>query len=219
MRLVLLPGLGADAALFDPQSPAFPRLEVPGWLSPHPGESLEAYAARMASQVEAGPDLVLGGVSFGGMVALEMARVLQPRAVVLIASCRSGASIRGPMRTLAHAWCRLPTGLVRGTPAAAPVIAWCFGARTPQGHALIRHFLETRSPGFVQWGLRAIMDWRPGPAPSCPVFHIHGGADRLIPCALVSANHVVPEAGHLVNVTHAEDVNRFLAGVLRGLDG
>src|SRR6185503_21033432 len=84
-RLVLLPGLGADAALFEPQRAAFPGLEVPPWLDPHPGETLPAFAARMADRVGPTGPLVLGGVSFGGMVALEMARLVQPRAVVLVA--------------------------------------------------------------------------------------------------------------------------------------
>ena len=214
-RLVLLPGLGADEQLFAPQRKAFPALEVPAWLDPAAGETLPAFAARMAGQVEGGPDLVLGGVSFGGMVALEMARLLKPRAVVLIASCRSGAVIRSHMRALAHVGCRLPTRLMRPSPAAWPLIAWGFGVKTAEARGLIRHFLETRSPAFVQWGLRGLLGWRPDQGPPCPVFHIHGGADRLIPAARVSPNRVVPGAGHLMNVTHADEVNAFLSDVLQ----
>jgi pimeloyl-ACP methyl ester carboxylesterase len=216
-RLVLLPGLGADGALFDPQRVSFPDLEVPEWLEPLPRETLPAFAVRMAARAEHGGPLVLGGVSFGGMVALEMARVLRPAAVVLVASCRSGTAVRGHMRALGKAWSRVPPGLIRGSPALAPLVAWGFGAHTPAARALIRHFLETRSPAFVQWGLAALLDWAPTEALPCPVYHVHGGADRLIPAARVSANRVVPGAGHLVNVTHAEDVNGFQRGVLRGL--
>jgi pimeloyl-ACP methyl ester carboxylesterase len=214
-RLVLLPGLGADAALFDPQRAAFPDLEVPAWPDPHPGETLPAFAARVAERVEPGDGLVLGGVSFGGMVALEMARVLRPRAVVLIASCTSGAAIRGPMRVLGRAWCRVPKPLLKGSPAVAPLLAWGFGAETAEGRALMRHFLETRSPAFVQWGLRALLAWAPTVGPGCPVYHVHGGADRLIPASRVSANRVIPGGGLLVNVTHADEVNAFLREVLR----
>jgi pimeloyl-ACP methyl ester carboxylesterase len=214
-RLVLLPGLGADEQLFTPQRKAFPTLEVPAWLDPSPGETLPAFAARMARHVEGGPDLVLGGVSFGGMVALEMARLLKPRAVVLIASCRSGADLRSHVQALAHVGCRLPTRLMRPSPAVWPVIAWGFGVKTAEARDLIRHFLETRSPAFVQWGLRGLLGWRPDQGPACPVYHIHGGADRLISAARVSPNRVVPGAGHLVNLTHADEVNAFLSDVLR----
>ena len=214
-RLLLLPGLGADGALFEPQRRAVPNLEVPPWLDPEPAEPLPDYAARMASRLQAGPDLVLGGVSFGGMVALEMARLLRPRAVVLIASARSGAAIRPHMRTLGALWSRTPTALMRPPALVAPAVAWAFGATTPEGRAMMRHFLETRDPAFVRWGLSALLRWRPAEGPACPVFHVHGGADRLIPAARVAANRVVPGAGHLVNVTHAEEVNAFVKGVLR----
>jgi pimeloyl-ACP methyl ester carboxylesterase len=44
-----------------------------------------------------------------------------------------------------------------------------------------------------------------------PVYQIHGADDELIPVKRVKADVVVAGAGHLVNVTHAEAVNAFLA--------
>ena len=41
-RLVLFPGLAADARLFEPQRRAFPQLEVPPWLMPLADERLES---------------------------------------------------------------------------------------------------------------------------------------------------------------------------------
>ena len=90
-QLILLPGLGADHRLLEPQRAAFPQLVVPPWIPPRKRESLPQYAARMAETVTPSRDvpLILGGVSFGGMLAYEMARYLKPDAVVLIASCRT----------------------------------------------------------------------------------------------------------------------------------
>jgi len=70
-RLVFLPGLGADARLFDPQRAVFPEIEVPPWLPYREEESLADYARRMAATVTLSANMYLGGVSFGGMVALE----------------------------------------------------------------------------------------------------------------------------------------------------
>jgi thioesterase domain-containing protein len=78
-RLVLLPGLGADERLFQAQRAAIPELEVPAWPDPVPGESLREFAARAAEAVPAGEGLYLGGSSFGGMVALEMAARVRPK--------------------------------------------------------------------------------------------------------------------------------------------
>ena len=43
-----------------------------------------------------------------------------------------------------------------------------------------------------------------------PICHIHGDRDRLIPLHRVRPDHVVPGAGHLLNLTHGEAVNAFL---------
>ena len=72
-RLIMLPGLGADERLFEPQRAAFPGLEVPPWLPHEPEESLDAYARRMAATIWPSEHFYIGGASFGGMVALEMA--------------------------------------------------------------------------------------------------------------------------------------------------
>jgi pimeloyl-ACP methyl ester carboxylesterase len=46
-----------------------------------------------------------------------------------------------------------------------------------------------------------------------PVHHIHGDRDRVIPIGLVKADHVIAGAGHLLTMTHADQVNRILSGL------
>jgi pimeloyl-ACP methyl ester carboxylesterase len=46
-----------------------------------------------------------------------------------------------------------------------------------------------------------------------PIHHVHGDRDRLIPIRRVRADRVITGAGHLLNVTHADSVNKFIADV------
>ena len=55
--MVLLPGLGCDGRVFDPQRRAFPRIEVPAWIEPGRAESLAGYGRRMAATVDESPIL------------------------------------------------------------------------------------------------------------------------------------------------------------------
>ena len=73
--LVLLPGLGTDRRLFEPQASVFPQLIVPPWIEPVPHESLSQYAARLAKMVTRQPDcpLILGGMSLGDTVDANVA--------------------------------------------------------------------------------------------------------------------------------------------------
>src|SRR5687768_6552801 len=102
-RLILLPGLAADARLYEPQRRAFPYLEVPEWIDPLPGESLASYGKRIAATITRdGRPLFIGGVSFGAIVALEAARHLPARGVFLIGGGLSYRMITWPFRWMCH---------------------------------------------------------------------------------------------------------------------
>jgi pimeloyl-ACP methyl ester carboxylesterase len=214
-RLVLLPGLGGDAAALAPQKRAFPGLEVLPWLRPGPEESLEDYGRRMAESSALGAGAVIGGVSFGGMVATVMARHLRPRALVLIASGTSGRAVRGYRRMLAPVLASLPW---TGPPPRPlwPIAAWLFGARAPEHRTELYRLLAQAPVPFVQWGLSAILRWSPGSKPVARVRHIHGTADRLLPIQDVEPTEVVRGGGHFINVTHAEQVNGCVRRSIEG---
>ena len=210
-RLVLLPGLGADERLFDPQRAAFPGLEVPRWLPNAPGESLPDYARRMAATIVPSEHFYLGGASFGGMVALEMARLLRPAAVFLIASCRSGGAIAPHLRYFVKFASILPERVFDVGKGATPLFISKFGSLTPTQRQFFEEMLVSTQPAFVRWGIAAITEWEGVGKLPMPVHHIHGSDDELIPLASVQPDRVIPGGGHLLNVTHAEEVNAFIA--------
>ena len=188
------------------RSEAFPQLIVPPWIPPRKNESLPDYAARMAETVTPLRDrpLVLGGVSFGGMLAYEMARRLKPDVVVLIASCRTLRSIRPVIRAGRRllpwipVWTWSVAKLISG-----PVVRIRLGVPPGQKDMAIRMFKESDSR-FMHWTLQAILNWDPQPLPGIRVVQIHGGRDPLIPARRVEADLLIPDGGHMINVSHAE---------------
>ena len=215
-QLILLPGLGADHRLFEPQRRAFPQLIVPPWLPPRRKESLPDYAARMVDTVAPSRDapLVLGGVSFGGMLAYEMARHLKPDAVVLIASCRTRRGIR-PIYRLGGKFLPLLPTAAWNVPKLLAAPAMRLRSRLPADHRelVVEMFREVDSR-FMHWVLSAILGWRPTSPKGIPVRQIHGRRDLLIPARRVEADEYVPGGGHMINITHAGEVNSFLREVM-----
>jgi pimeloyl-ACP methyl ester carboxylesterase len=212
-RLVLFPGLGADARLFDAQREAFGHLEVPAWLEPRAGESLEEYGRRMAERVAGNPNipLYLGGASFGGPVALEVARHVPARAVFLIGSCRSADAIPPLYRLLGRLSRPCPAPVFAALTRLAPLGVPMFGPASAQQRAAVLAQLHVTPVSFLRWGLQALLGWHPPQDLSAPVYHVHGGRDRLLPCRRARPDLVIPRAGHLLNVTHPTEVNRFIA--------
>lgn len=210
-RLILLPGLGADKGLFGPQRPVFPHLEVPPWPVHRDGESLADYARRMCATIDVAEPFYLGGVSFGGMVAQELARHLRPAAVFLIASGRSGRCVAPHLRYFGEFMKVLPRRTFSAGQGLSRLFVEKFGRLTAAQRAQFEAMLSDVQPSFVRWGILAILDWPGAVDLPMPVHHIHGAEDQLIPIDKVDPDEVVPGAGHLVNVTHPAVVNRFLA--------
>src|SRR5262245_40240081 len=211
LPLYLLPGMGADARLFRPQLETFSNAVVPPWLAPESRESLADYALRFADLLRPSGPCFVGGASFGGFVALEMAPHLDARGCFLIGSARGPSDMPNRIR-----WLQPFGGTVGVLPfrLLAPC-AWL--ARQTVGqfcHPLTRSFLrhlQETDASFLRWASRAALTWKPSPAiAGVRVFQIHGERDRVLPAKRTRADVVLPGAGHLISLTHAPAVNDFL---------
>lgn len=212
--IILLSGMAADERLFESQVAAFPNIRVPPWVPPLPGESLRAYAARLAPLVDPGRPCIVGGASFGGVVALELATHLPALACILIGSIRSPAGL--PWR-----W-RLLRPIAALGPDALRVLAGLAGrlGRPVLSAGTARRLRRLSGPGagFVRWAMCAVVRWRPSPAARrVRAFHIHGAADRVLPVALAGADVVVPCGSHALSLFSPSAVNEFVAGVVRAV--
>lgn len=211
-QLFLLPGLGADHRLFEPQRLAFPQLVVPPWIPPRRNESLSDYAARMAETIRPTRDVpfVLGGVSFGGMMAYEMARHLRPDATVLIATCRTRSGLRPVFRAARWLLPALPVqAWAVAKLLAGPAVQLRFDATAERKRLAVEMFKQMDSR-FMHWTLQAILNWDPKPVDGVRVVQIHGRRDMLIPAGRVKADQYIADGGHLINITHADQVNAFI---------
>lgn len=209
--IVLLSGMAADERLFGPQLAAFPGLRVQPWVEPRPGESLRRYAARLAHLIDEQPCLV-GGASFGGIVALEMATHLNVRGCVLIGSVRSPIELPRRWRALAPLSALGPNGLG----AQSRVAAHAGRGILPGGTVRRLRRLSQPEAAFVRWAMCAVTQWRSRPAINrVRVFQIHGANDRTLPVELTRPDLVVPSGGHALTLFSAAAVNAFLADVSR----
>ena len=214
-KIVFLPGLGADSRLFLHQRKVFKNSIAPPWLSPEPGEPLAGYARRWARKLKLNRNSCLVGVSFGGMVAQEMAQWVRPKAVILIGSCRSAKSVPFYLKMAGSfpTWPQFSKKLCE----VFPGISGSFlGAQTEaQRNLLIRMFLETPND-FVRWTVKTIRTWKGCDTGGTRISHIHGKNDQLIPIRSVQADQVIRDGGHLINLTHPREVNQFIKECFRG---
>lgn len=190
----LIPGLGADERVFQ-----FLRLvgevHILRWLAPQSlAETLPHYAARLAAGVPDGRPCYLVGVSFGGVLALEIAQ-LRPLARVVLISSFAGPQELPWLGRVARA-----TGLhhlvpPQLLPRLPRVAQWLFGVQNGREYQLLRQILRDTDPRFTRWAIARLLHWSGRTAP--PTVRIHGTEDRL-------------PGGHLIIISQAREISRIL---------
>src|SRR3989442_4959241 len=92
-RVYLIPGMGANFKMFDQLKALDYDCIVLNWIAPRPAESMADYAERLADQIDTTTPFSLIGVSFGGMIAVELAHIIKPQKVILISSAKGQTEI------------------------------------------------------------------------------------------------------------------------------
>jgi pimeloyl-ACP methyl ester carboxylesterase len=201
-------GLGADERVFCKLD--FSGFEVVfiRWITPERRETIEHYARRLSAQIKtANPVLI--GLSFGGIMAVEVAKLMPTRKVILLSSAKNRREIpfyyRLPGALKLHKC--LPLCCFK-TP--NPVTDWFFGAQTPEDKALLAAVLKDTDPVFLAWAMDKIARWSNTQSPA-NLIHIHGARDRILPIRHVSADVIVEQGGHLMALNQARTLSEILA--------
>jgi pimeloyl-ACP methyl ester carboxylesterase len=213
MNVYLIPGLAADERVFRHiRLPEGYHPQILQWVRPEPKESLASYAMKLAEQIDRSAPFTLIGLSFGGMLATEIAKRLQPHKTVLISSVPHSSQLPSYYRwawRIGVQYIMTPTVIKSGV-----MIKRLLTAEAPEDKKIIVEMARDMDPEFVRWAMWTIVHWKTteGSVPGC--MHIHGSADGILPCRFIRPSHLVPKAGHLMIFNQADRINALLAEIL-----
>lgn len=210
MRFHLITGFALDKRAFDPLKLPADRFVLYDLIPILPGETLKDYALRMAREMGAGPDDVVGGISFGGMLGLEIAKALKTRGAILIASADHPRHIRNRFLIWSHIARFAPDAFIHRIFRLIPWVLKRQKLLTPEGQALLNDIMTAFPPSLLRDLPDRMRCWG-GCTPGVQVRQIHSQDDWLIrlngrPPHL----QVVPGRNHLITVSHPEAVRKFL---------
>jgi len=214
MRIFLLPGLGADERLFAYQTKEIPHIVVPPWIPPIYGEGLAEYARRLLPTLCLNSDDYIGGMSFGGQLALEMARQAKCKGVLLVAANRRSSEISSAFRLQTRLLNTLPEEFVR-TALRNMVIPRLEKDEKLSSEPVqwLHEMSESMDFSFFKWSVLATAHWDYDFNPSdfnTPIFQVRGENDNIISISKPSEVDTIPAAGHLINYTHPEELNKWI---------
>src|SRR6185312_11284822 len=86
-HIYVISGFGADERVFSKLDFGDNDVHFIQWQVPEKDETLASYAERLAKEIVY-PNPILIGLSFGGMMAIEIAKLIPIEKVILISSIR-----------------------------------------------------------------------------------------------------------------------------------
>ena len=202
MKLYLIGGLGADERVFK-----FLTLnhetQVINWIKPAAKEKIEFYTKRLLEQINQEEKFGILGVSFGGIIAIELAKLSNPEKVILVSSVETDNQL--PKTYIALGKTRIlnviPNSLIKPP---KQLLGFLFGAKNKQ---LLEQIINDTSPEFIRWALNSIINWS-NKSNTIELIRIHGTKDRLIP--LKGEAITIKEGGHFMIVDKAEEVSKLV---------
>ena len=206
-ELYILSGLGADKRVFQRLDFSDFKATFIKWIVPKDKETIENYATRLLDQITSkNPTLI--GLSFGGIIAVEIAKQIDTEKVILIASAKTKNEIPFYYRFTGQLGIHklLPTRLLKSSNF---MTNWFFGTSSTFDKQLLRQILIDTDPTFLKWAIDKVVTWT-NRTQTENVFHIHGTSDKILPVNFVNCNLKIKDGGHLMTLNKADELNKIL---------
>lgn len=206
--IYLFPGVGANDRIFQ-------NLELPGyevvhikWPKHKPDESLQSYVKKLLPQIKKDTKPVLIGLSFGGIVAIEVAKLIDPSKTIIISSIKTYHE--RPLKILfmnSLKFHRLLPG--RFVVKFRFWLNWLFGKLKSDEMDLIELMLKEANIEFNEWAVDQLVHWKNEEIPDNLV-HIHGTRDRIFPSFYIKDAIWIKGGSHFMVVNRAKEISKVI---------
>lgn len=204
MKLYGISGLGADKRVFQYLTLNCEFLPI-DWMDPHDNESIEDYSLRLSAVINKDEKYGLLGVSFGGIVAIEISKKLNPELTILISSAETREDLKGIYKAVGKTnilnlfpdkFFDVPRGLAY----------MMFGTDNKE---LLRKILDDTDLRFTKWAINQLINWQNTQRlNNC--LKISGTKDKLIPPQKGSDVRLIKGGEHFMIVDRAKEISEII---------
>ena len=212
-HVYMMPGMAADKSIFQyirlPKSSY--EIHLLEWLIPEKNELLQHYAERMCSFVKH-ENIVLIGVSFGGVLVQEMLEFVSVKRLIIISSVKSRGELPKIMKTASTTglYRLLPTGLISHFDTLANLAVGDYAKKRVE---LYKKYLTITDTAYLDWAIENMVRWdREEPLPK--TVHIHGDKDEIFPYKHIEGSILVPGGTHVMIINRFRWFNEHLEEII-----
>jgi len=208
-NLYLLSGLGADKRVFEFLDLTEYTITHVVWIKPLELEPIENYATRLLSQINTRRPILLG-VSFGGMMAIELGKLIETEKIILVSSIKTRSDLPTHMKLAGRLGLTksIPNDFVKKTNA---LLFFLFGVSEPSEKKLLTAILQDTDIEFLKWGINQIVHWK-NETQLEHIVQIHGTSDRIFP--IKKPEFAINKGGHLMIINCSKEISVLLRKII-----
>ena len=213
MKLYGISGLGADKRVFQYLTLDCELIPIE-WIPPREREPIEDYSTRLAKAIDVNERFGILGVSFGGLVAVEISKKLNPALTILISSVETSKELRSIYRSFGKS--KLLQFLPQKLFNPPRIIAnWFFGAKEKK---LLKEILEDTDLRFAKWAINELLNWKNTEKLTNRILKIAGTNDKLIPPQEGNGIRLIEGGEHFMIVDRAAEISRMINDGMREMN-
>lgn len=202
IHIYLMPGMAANPSIFDNLSLPKDQFELHKlhWVIPLDNETLKDYALRIIKDIKH-ENIVLLGVSFGGVLVQEMSKHIKLRKLFVVSSIKTRQEMPRRLKVLraTKAYKLLPTQLLANMDLLAK---FAFGETVTKRVELYKKYLSVNDKKYLDWAIKEMVCWKQDEAIP-EAIHIHGDADLVFP------HHYLGDCITIKGGTHIMILNKY----------
>ena len=209
IHVYLMPGMAANPTIFEYIKLPKEQFKIHWleWILPKKDESLTNYANRMTEQVKH-ENIVLLGVSFGGVLVQEMNKYLTVRKLIVVSSVINKHQLPKRMKIVksTKAYNFIPTQLLGNIDLLAK---YAFGEFIKKRINLYKKYLSVNDARYLSWAIKHMVCWEQ--EKSLPgVIQIHGEKDGVFTNSCDENCIVVKGGTHIMIINKHKWFNKNL---------
>lgn len=212
--IFLIAGLGADTRLYN-------NIDLPegyevipvDWIEPHRTDTLKTYAQKLIYQYNISNGSIVIGTSLGGILAIEISKIVKLKKTILISSIKTSDEAPGYFRVFKN----LPVFKLfpeKMFTSMGFMIKPIFGNMTDADAWLLNDMIKNSSPLFMKWAMGAVLKWENNTIPP-NVYHIHGDKDLVFPYKNIKNAILVKGGTHIMVYNRAKEINKLLKNIIK----
>ena len=209
----MMPGLAASSMVFeniklDGKKYSLHRID---WIQPKKNESIKAYCVRLSKKIKHKNPILLG-VSFGGIIAQELDKIIKVKKLIIVSSVKSHKEYPILYKIARDYQLNnaLPFGMFDN------FIKFSLKLNINKLYKridLAERYLTERNEIYLEWAVWSLLNWkqekyRPD------LIHIHGDKDKVFPIENISKCIKIKGGRHEMIILRAKWFNENLPSLI-----